>query len=145
MFEDELEQLRAAYPDWELKLEVKGDTQGYWDGQRLQQLLANLISNAIKHGAAGFPVLVAVIGEEAHVRFEVRNVGPIIEQSELQGIFNPLTRGLKGDKKAAGEGLGLFITREIVLAHGGEIDARSTEEETVFSVQLPRRQEAECT
>lgn len=145
LFEDELEQLRAAYPDREIELEVKGDMQGYWDGQRLQQLLANLVSNAIKHGAADRPVLVAANDEESHVRVEVTNVGPIIEQSALEGIFNPLTRGVSGDTKAAGEGLGLFITREIVLAHGGEIEARSTEEETVFSVQLPRRQEAECT
>lgn len=118
---------------------MAGDTQGNWDGRRLQQLLANLVFNAIKHGEAGTPVWVLVTGEETHVRLEVKNIGPGIEQSSLDNLFGPLTRGAEYEKETAGRslGLGLFIAREIALAHGGEISARSENKETVFSVRLP--------
>ena len=93
LFADELEQLRGAHPERQLELEVVGDTRGRWDGLRLQQLLRNLVSNAIKYGAPGAPVRVVLTGEEADVRFEVRNSGPAIERSALDQIFDPLKRG----------------------------------------------------
>ena len=71
VFADELEQLRGAYPARPLELELVGDTRGRWDGLRLQQLLRNLVSNAIKYGAPDTPVRVVLTGEEADVRLEV--------------------------------------------------------------------------
>jgi signal transduction histidine kinase len=82
-----------------------------------------------------------MIGEEAEVRFEVRNSGPTIDPTVLKQIFDPLKRGLQQDNSPDGEGtlgLGLFIAREIVKAHGGEISARREATETVFAVRLPR-------
>jgi signal transduction histidine kinase len=121
---------------------VVGDSQGLWDGPRLQQLLCNLVVNAIKYGAPDAPVRVGVSGQEADLRFAVRNSGPAIERSTLDRMFDPLTR----DPKRAGRydepsslGLGLYIAREIAIAHGGEIEARSDQMETVFAVRLPRR------
>ncbi|MGZ9241943.1 MAG: histidine kinase dimerization/phospho-acceptor domain-containing protein, partial [Candidatus Binatia bacterium] len=76
LFANELEQLRAAHPDRRLELETSGDTQGLWDGSRLQQLLANLVLNAIKYGAPDAPVRVEINGEETDVHFKVRNAGP---------------------------------------------------------------------
>jgi hypothetical protein len=140
---DELDQLRAAHPDRQVDLDVEGDCQGVWDGRRLQQLLGNLVLNAIKYGAPDAPVRVVVTGEEREVRFEVRNHGPAIERVTLDRIFDPLQRGLnqKDSYNADGNlGLGLYIAREIAKAHGGEIEARSDETETVFAVRLPRRQ-----
>ena len=142
VFADELEQLRGAYPARPLELEVIGDTRGRWDGLRLQQLLRNLVSNAIKYGAPDTPVRVVLTGEEADVRLEVMNSGPAIERSALDAIFDPLKRGpvQSGSHSAdAGLGLGLYIVREIALAHGGEVDVRSGKAETVFAVRLPRR------
>jgi signal transduction histidine kinase len=144
LFANELEQLRAAHPDRRLILEVAGDTGGLWDGLRLQQLLGNLVTNAIKYGAPDAPVRVVVTGEEADLRFEVRNAGPVIEPSALSQIFEPLKRGPGQENRYNADGslgLGLYIAREIARAHGGEIEARSDQTETVFAVRLPRRQE----
>ena len=83
-------------------------------------------------------------GEKADVRVEVRNSGPTIEGSLLDQIFHPLKRGPaqeNNDNTDGGLGLGLYIVREVALAHGGEVTVRSESGETVFAVRLPRRDE----
>ena len=142
-FADELEELRGAYAGRRLDLEVVGDTRGLWDGLRLQQLLRNLVSNAIKYGEPDAPVRVVLTGEEADVRIEVVNRGPTIERSALDQIFDPLTRGPEQRHDTDdGLGLGLYIVREVARAHGGEVHVRSDKEETVFAVRLPRHNQA---
>jgi signal transduction histidine kinase len=135
-----VEQTRAAHSGREVQLKASGDCRGAWDGKRLQQLLGNLMVNAIKYGAGNKPVGVAVIGRQADVRIEVRNEGPAIDPATLTHMFDPLTRGEneqgKGDD---GLGLGLYIANEIAKAHGGVIEVRSDDTETVFAVTLPRR------
>ena len=141
LFADELNQLRAAHPDQRVDLELVGDSRGIWDGPRLQQLLGNLVLNAFKYGAPDVPVQVAVTGDEAEVRFEVKNRGPAIEESTLAQIFDPLKRGREQESQANPDGslgLGLYIAHEIAKSHGGEIEARSDERETVFAVRRPR-------
>ncbi len=135
---DEMEQLRGAHPGRKLDLEVAGDTRGRWDGPRLQQLLRNLVTNAIKYGEANAPVCVTLTGEEAEVRIEVTNRGPGIDVDQ---VFDPLKRGpAQGDDPNTGLGLGLYIVREVARAHGGQVAARSNGGDTVFAVRLPRRQ-----
>ena len=138
---DELEQLRGAHPDRRIELAATGDTRGRWDGRRLQQVLRNLVTNAIKYGSPDTPVRVALRGGEADVRLEVTNSGPAIDPAALGQIFDPLKRGpAPGDDYdvRSGLGLGLFIVREIARAHGGEADVRSDRGETTFAVRLPR-------
>ena len=140
-FAEELDLLRAAHPNQIVELDVVGNSRGCWDGRRLQQLLGNLVLNAIKYGNQGAPVRVSVIGEEAELRFEVRNSGPTIDPAVLKQIIDPLKRGAQQETSSDREGslgLGLFIAREIVKAHGGEISARGEDTETVFAVRLPR-------
>jgi signal transduction histidine kinase len=142
VFADELERLRGAYPGRQITLESASGTRGRWDGPRLQQLLRNLVVNALKYGAADAPVRVLLTGDDAEVRIEVANRGPTIERSTLDQIFDPLKRGpaaRKSDTTDEGLGLGLYIVREVARAHGGEVDARSDAGETVFTVRLPRR------
>jgi len=144
LFANELEQLRAAYPGRTIELELAGDTRGHWDGLRLQQLLRNLVINAIKYGLPNAPVRVVLTGENAGVRLEVINTGPTIEREALEQIFEPLQRGPEqdnSDRTDGGLGLGLYIVREVALAHGGEVTVGSDKGETVFAVRLPRRDE----
>lgn len=142
LLKDELEQLRAAHPSRQIELEISGDTRGLWDGVRLQQLVRNLVVNAIRYGAADTPIQVVLTGDAANVTIEVKNSGPAIEKGLLKQIFDPLKRGLgqsNSNDSGAGLGLGLYIVREIARAHGGEATVRSDNEETVFTVRLPRR------
>jgi signal transduction histidine kinase len=142
LFAEELAELHAAHPRHRVDLDVTGDCRGLWDGMRLQQLLGNLVVNAIKYGAADAPVRVLVTAREDDLLFEVWNSGPAIDQSTLGEMFDPLKRGLTSTQKRDDRGslgLGLYIAREIAKAHGGDISARSEEKETVFRVCLPRR------
>jgi signal transduction histidine kinase len=141
VFADELDELRAIHPDRQIELHISGDLHGLWDGRRLQQLVGNLVLNAIKYGARDTPVRVKVTGDITHVRIDVSNLGPAIQSATLTHIFNPLTRGPGDDgthEMAGNLGLGLYIASEIAKAHHGAIEARSDETETSFSVILPR-------
>ena len=138
---EELEELRAIHPNRQIELHVTGDPQGVWDGQRLQQLLGNLVLNALKYGAQDTPVRVMVTCEATHIRIDVSNRGPAIERETLARIFDPLMRGQEHrskDDRAGNLGLGLYIASEIAKAHNGAIEAHSDETETSFSVSLPR-------
>jgi signal transduction histidine kinase len=142
LFADELNLVRAAHPNHQIDLDVAGDSQGIWDSRRLQRLLGNLVLNAIKYGAPDAPVIVIVTGAAGEVRFEVKNIGIAIEQQTLDRLFDPLRRGPDQENKYDADGnlgLGLYIAREVARAHGGNIEARSDEAETVFAVRLPRR------
>jgi signal transduction histidine kinase len=139
---DELDQLRGAHPYRQIELEATGDNHGRWDGARLQQLIRNLVSNAVRYGTPDTRVRVALRGHEAEVRLEVTNTGPSIDSAALGQMFDPLQRGLAQDESGdprSGLGLGLFIVREIAGAHGGEVEVRSEGGETTFAVRLPRR------
>jgi len=137
---DEVEQLRGAHPNQQIELAATGDTRGWWDGPRLQQLLRNLVSNAMSYGAPDTPVRVMLLGDEYEVRIEVTNRGASIDPSALTQIFDPLKRGstpTDSHDPQSGLGLGLFIVREIATAHGGAIEVRSGAE-TTFALRLPR-------
>jgi len=133
----ELAQLRVAYPDSQLQLNVKGNCQGCWDGRRIQQLVRNLVTNAIHYGVLDGTVRVAVVGEKTEVRIEIGNSGPPIDRDTLIQLFEPLKRGIASERHP-GMGLGLYIVREIAKGHGATAEARSDDRETVFTARLPR-------
>jgi len=139
----EVEQLRSAYPDRRIDFAVTGDAVGYCDGGRLKQVLRNLVANAVVHGSPDTAIRVALVGEEAEIRLKVINQGPTIDPLFQTQLFDPLKRGLvqPSSREYDGLGLGLFIVRELVRAHGGRVEVRSdsTEGETTFTVILPRQ------
>jgi signal transduction histidine kinase len=133
----EVDLLRAAHPGRTIELEIEGDCHGEWDGRRLQQMLGNLVVNALLYGSAGAPVRVRVDGTAENVLIEVSNSGSLIPAAMVERIFEPLSRGPETERRN-GLGLGLFIVREIAKAHGGRVEARSSADGTVFSAWLPR-------
>jgi signal transduction histidine kinase len=136
---DELDQIRAAHPGRRIELIVSGDSHGSWDGRRIQQVLSNLVVNALKYGVRDEAVRVSVSGGETDVRIEIRNAGTVTPTTTLNDLFQPLMRGTGEEAEAADSlGLGLYIVKEIVRAHGGEVEARCDAAETVFAVCLPR-------
>src|SRR5206468_1205722 len=107
------------------------------DPDRLGQVASNLISNALKHSPDGSRVQVRVWARENDVELMVRNKGEPIPLDKQEVIFEPFVQF--GDKsKRDGLGLGLYISREIVRAHGGALQVKSSPEETVFIARLPR-------
>jgi signal transduction histidine kinase len=133
---DEIEAAHAC----SIELERQGDISGVWDRDRLGQVLSNLLGNAAHHGRRDCPIAVHIDGRKPReVRLEVRNQGGIPEPI-LPLLFEPF-RGSKTPRGSSrGLGLGLYITREIVRAHGGDIDVSSSEQAgTCIWVRLPRR------
>lgn len=120
-----------------IELSIQESTPGALvDRQRLTQVLANLIGNAVKFSPEGARVGVALHAEPARIRIEVSDSGPGISQEELPQLFS---RYWQAPKTAhLGTGLGLFIARSIVEAHGGSIEVNSVPGRGArFSVLLP--------
>jgi sigma-B regulation protein RsbU (phosphoserine phosphatase) len=127
-------------PDRLLRVDTQGDTNGVWDRDRLYQLLANLVGNAVKHGEPRSPIDLRMHGEETEVVIEVTNRGEPIAPAILPFIFDAFRKGRTVHPSAThGLGLGLFIAQQIVHAHGGSVAVTSTESDgTTFCVRLPR-------
>jgi PAS domain S-box-containing protein len=139
LVEQVLEELDAADGARSIQLQRRGDTCGNWDEDRLWQVFSNLIGNALRHGELAADVEVTLDGERAEAMvIEVHNAG-CIPDDLLPSLFEPLATGKRRRDKAQGLGLGLFISREIVRAHAGSIQVRSSSAAgTTFVVQLPR-------
>ena len=138
------DEVRAVHPERIFRLEISGDLQGRFDGERLQQALVNLLTNAVQHGERDQPITLSAQGDAAKITLRVKNHGRPIPPDQLQVIFNPLVqipsaRHVEDSTPSTSLGLGLYIAREIVTRHGGTIVAESSEQAgTVFSAQLPR-------
>jgi signal transduction histidine kinase len=117
--------------------EHAGDTRGRWDAERLAQVASHLVGNAFRHGAAEGPVRIVIAGDEpARVTIAVSNDGAIAAEL-LPVLFEPFQGGALLNRRA-GLGLGLFLAREIVAAHGGTLEVSSAGDRSTFTVTLPR-------
>ena len=141
---DVLDEFRAAHPDRTLRLESTGDLHGQWDAARLRQVLSNLVGNALQHGDDDGPIDVVARSDDSTVVIAVKNQGPAIAPSALPTLFDPFVRATsmaRSDARRGGIGLGLYIARQIVIAHAGMITVASSEEATVFTIRVPRQHE----
>ena len=109
-----------------LALDAPAAVPGVWDEFRIEQVLTNLLTNALRYGG-GSPVAIGVhMLDAGHAEISVRDRGMGIAPQDQQRIFEQFERTDDSRKRAAGLGLGLFITRQIVRSHGGEIGVEST-------------------
>jgi len=138
----EIDGLQTAHPDRVIRFIPDGNLRGLWDAARIQQVLSNLLKNALDYGARDSAIDVRATGLDREVLLSVRNQGSPIPPATLINIFEPLRRGNSGHDRPESDtnlGLGLFIAQQIARAHGGTVDVSSDARETVFSVHLPRR------
>jgi len=139
LVERTLDEVRTGFPERQVESDCRGDAAGSWDGQRISQVIANLVGNALHHGSKTAPVRVEVNGEDAgEVVVTVSNGGSIPPEL-LPHLFNPFRSGARRPGGHHGLGLGLFIAQQIVASHGGCISADSRDDVTSFRVVLPRQ------
>jgi PAS domain S-box-containing protein len=120
-----------------LELEAPTELVGSWDRLRVEQVLTNLLANALKYGA-GQPVQVSVQGVAKEAILAVTDQGPGVPEKDLQRIFGRFERA-SSMRNYGGLGLGLYVAREIVEAHGGTVSALNLPERGArFEVRLPR-------
>jgi len=122
-----------------IELVAKGSLAGEWDGERLGQLLTNLLGNALRHGDPDQPVRLLLDGSCAHqVRLDICN-GGCIPAHLLPVLFEPFHSREGGTGRRNGLGLGLFIVHNIVEAHQGTLEVHSEADQTCMTVTLPRK------
>jgi signal transduction histidine kinase len=136
-----LDEMRTLHPHRIFTLDVAGDMQGDWDRPRISQVLSSLLGNAVQYGFKDLPVGVAINGQANEISLSVHNEGVPISPDAIPGLFDPLIRGAADDNEYSNSnlGLGLYITKEIISAHGGTVQVTSSEKDgTTFTARFPR-------
>ena len=140
IIEETLEAVQLSYPNAIFTIEKIGDVTGTWDKSRLQQMIFNLVSNAVTH-SSDQRATIAVRGADADVVLAISNQGNPIPADQQKLIFEPFVHqgGSASPQPSSGLGLGLFVVREIVQAHRGSVEVASSDiDGTTFTVRLPR-------
>ncbi len=132
-----IDELRGAHPNRDVVLRSNGAAACSGDADRLLQVLSNLIGNALQHADPGGAVTVAVEGEHGEVFVRVHNAG-VIPPELLPRIFDPFRGHQRSGARTQGLGLGLYISQQIALAHGGAVTVVSNAAHgTEFTLRLP--------
>ncbi|HEY0963049.1 MAG TPA: sensor histidine kinase [Pseudomonadales bacterium] len=144
-----IEEFLVTHPGRAIRSSTAGNCIGNWDGGRIGQVCQNLIGNALQYSASDTAVEIALTGGEDDVVLSVRNHGPPIPESVQNNLFDPLRRHVANQTAEAlptrNLGLGLYIAKEVVMAHHGTIGLKSTEAEgTTFTVTLPKSSSLEA-
>ena len=117
--------------------------KGIWDAPRVGQVFSNVLGNAVQYGFRDQPISVTIKGDLKDVSLTVHTAGVPIPPAEIRGIFDSLVRtetDTSDQLSSTNLGLGLFITKEIVAAHGGTIRVTSSAREgTTFTARFPRK------
>ena len=136
-----VQELQLSYPEADLNIESPGPVQGEWDVMRLDQLMTNLITNAIRYGKPGGTVTVGISAKGNEAIFKVHNEGPPLSAKIKEMISTGIFTKNNGDPTNKDSyGLGLYIVKAIVDGHKGKIKVTSTEKTgTTFNIILPRQ------
>ena len=137
-------EMQIFHPNRLFELAMHGDLHVHWDGARIGQALSNLIANAVQHGSPKEPVSITISREKSDVVWVIQNEGAVIAPARLRTMFDPVkTFTIKSvSERSASQtnnlGLGLYITHEITIAHGGTIRVTSTPSHgTTFTLRIP--------
>ncbi len=137
--EQVVDECQASAPGRVIRIGHEGDELGTWDADRIAQVITNLVGNALQHGTPGAPIIVEsrISGDDAVLT--IANEGPGIATDELARLFEPYHQGANATQRRGSMGLGLFIAREVIAAHGGSIEVESELHATTrFTVRMPR-------
>lgn len=139
-----VQEMKIFHPERLFELAMHGDLHVRWDRSRISQALSNLIANAVQHGSHSAPISITVSREKSDVVWVIRNQGEVISPARLKTMFDPVkTFAIKSiSERSASQthnlGLGLYITHEIAIAHGGKVKVASTlAQGTTFTLRIP--------
>lgn len=134
--EEIVEEIQSAFSGTVIDLTTDITEEVYCDRPRIMQVLSNLLGNAVTHGDAGEPIKVDAVFRDGRLRISVCNAGKPIPDSVRDTLFQPFFKG-EAQSSPHGLGLGLYISSEIVSAHGGEIIVVSEAHTVCFTVDIP--------
>ena len=138
-----IDEIRVIHPTRVINLDTPEEAKCDWDKARIGQVFSNIISNAIQYSFKDTPIFISIRSNSEFVTILFNNDGLPIPPDKISTLFDPLKRASEdtSDKPTRSNlGLGLFITQEIVQAHGGQINVSSSElEGTVFTVKIPHQ------
>jgi sigma-B regulation protein RsbU (phosphoserine phosphatase) len=129
-----IDELQTAWPDRMIDLSLGQIGAVDCDRARVGQLVSNLVTNALTHGAPGAPVRIRVRTDADQLLIDVSNTGEPIPAAVLDKLFHPFVR--MSQTPQHGLGLGLYVASEIAKAHGGTLTATSAKEETRFTFRM---------
>lgn len=134
-----VDEVRASYPDRWIVQKDEGPAVAEFDEDRMEQVVSNLLGNAVVHGDPTQPIVIWVQADETTARLSVHNHGNPIPPEYMDLLFDPFQRARGERDESKGLGLGLYITERIVSAHGGSMSVSSTAVEgTRFVAAFPR-------
>jgi signal transduction histidine kinase len=146
-----VQEMRMFHAERIFNVEIEDALTVTWDRPRISQALSNLMANAVQYGANNSPVGVSIAARGTQIMILVQNEGRIVSPNVMRALFVPgksfviKSKSERRTSQTKNLGLGLYITNEIVRAHGGDISVESTEDEgTTIKVLLPRHPLAEA-
>jgi len=135
-----VDETRAARPQASIDLSVDGDCAARIDADRFEQVVSNLLDNAVTHGEQGKPIRVEVVSKTNTVCLSVQNYGPPIDPAFLPLIFSPFARCETARQSSSGLGLGQYVSERIIAAHDGKLSVHSAPQTgTRFEAVIPRQ------
>lgn len=132
-----VDEVRSIAPERAIEVSIRLDEPVYSDRGRIGQLAANLLANAITHGATDRPITFEAWTSGDFFTLSVANAGSPIPEDVRERLFQPFFRGASRHSRN-GLGLGLYIASEIAKAHDGKLDVTSSDAETRFTFTMPK-------
>jgi sigma-B regulation protein RsbU (phosphoserine phosphatase) len=130
-------EVRSFAPGHQIEMRFDLPEPVFCDPDRVAQLAANLLSNAVTHGATDRPIVLDASSTDGHMSLSVTNAGEPIPEAVRKQLFQPFFRA-DGRASRNGLGLGLFIASQIAKAHDGSLEVISNSDETRFTFVMPQ-------